>query len=415
MGKIIFLDLVLMRVFDKIKICLFAVLLLIACSEDQEKKLASGYTEEQNAGRLDPVLAERLKTWEPEVPVDSTKRSVEVDSSTFFWYEIEFSTDAETFYECDGTDSVECSVNIYAQENGVRLNMARPAMTYVYTEYLMRDSAKAVVVDRLDNTYSGDSASTLCRRDSLEFVDKCEDNDGVLDDMLGLASCSELHLACTWKFTPTVNAGLFLKNTAAELQKKSEGKDSSEGGDDSGNSGDDSGDSGNKTAEWDSVLTDERDGQTYKTTVVNGQHWMAENLRYDAGDASACYDDDEENCATYGRLYTWDTLLCPTGWRMPTLEEYRALEELAEEDVSRLKSTTGWDPPGTDDYGLNFLPGGMCDKPSDSESDYYGMGTSLCLWTSDFLGMPLQVDIEEPGDVRSVSRYSFSYVRCLQD
>lgn len=396
-----------MRVFDKAVFFVFAVFLFLACSDDP-KKVASGYTEEQNAG-LDSALVERLKTWEPEVPVDSTKHTVKVESKTFSWYEIDFSTDAETYYECSDDESVECSVNIYGQENGVRLYMALPTMTYVYTEVLMRDSAKAVVIDRLDNTYANEDASALCRRDSAEFVDECEYDDGTIEDMLGSASCSELHLACTKKFTPNVKAGLFLKNTAAELQKRSEDKTSLEP--DGGEGGE--GGSGNKTAEWDSVLTDARDGQTYKTTVVNGQHWMAENLRYDAGDASACYDDDESNCEKYGRLYTWDSLICPTGWRLPTVEEYRALEEFAEEDISRLKSTSDWENPGTDEFGLNFLPGGMC-RPQD-DSTYHGMGQNVCLWTGDYMGMPFAVNIDNMGDLWTQSKATFLYVRCVQD
>ena len=98
-----------MRVFDKFAIFLCGVLFFLACSDDP-KKVASGYTEEQNANELDSALVERLKTWEPEVAVDSTKRSVKVDSKTISWYEIDFTTDAETFYECGDTGSVVCSV-----------------------------------------------------------------------------------------------------------------------------------------------------------------------------------------------------------------------------------------------------------------------------------------------------------------
>jgi hypothetical protein len=95
------------------------------------------------------------------------------------------------------------------------------------------------------------------------------------------------------------------------------------------------------------------------------------------------------------------------------VEEYRALEELAEEDISRLKSTSDWENPGTDEFGLNFLPGGMC-RPQD-DSTYHGMGQNVCLWTGDYMGMPFAVNIDNMGDLWTQSKATFLYVRCVQD
>ena len=111
---------------------------------------------------------------------------------------------------------------------------------------------------------------------------------------------------------------------------------------------------------------DERDGQTYKTVVINGKTWMDQNLNYvfDAVDTNASckvfYEDEDEECEkssdysckhpligspvscknkyridsayckeheaickNYGKLYTWKQALvaCPSGWHLPNDDE----------------------------------------------------------------------------------------------
>jgi len=88
-------------------------------------------------------------------------------------------------------------------------------------------------------------------------------------------------------------------------------------------------------------IVDPRDGQTYQTLRVKDQVFFAENLNFDAGQGSYCYDDDPNNCEKYGRLYTWEIAmagdsssneipsgvqgLCPEGWHFPSLAELAKL------------------------------------------------------------------------------------------
>ncbi|GBU23311.1 hypothetical protein R80B4_03228 [Fibrobacteres bacterium R8-0-B4] len=124
------------------------------------------------------------------------------------------------------------------------------------------------------------------------------------------------------------------------------------------------------------TLLDPRDSAVYKTVVIGGRRWMAENLNYEL-DNSQCYDDKESNCKRYGRLYDWYTAMtvCPAGWHLSTANEWRALIAAAggdSTDDTRLRAAGGWKEggglcgdgpcpdwvPGTDEFGFSALPGG---------------------------------------------------------
>jgi uncharacterized protein (TIGR02145 family) len=117
-------------------------------------------------------------------------------------------------------------------------------------------------------------------------------------------------------------------------------------------------------------VTPPTDG-TFKTVLINGMTWMKENLNIETP-GSWCYRDSASYCAKYGRLYTWDAAMsvCPSGWRLPTREEWGALAVYAGgvgaygskgEAGIMLKSTSGWnnDGNGADSYGFSALPGGL--------------------------------------------------------
>jgi len=134
------------------------------------------------------------------------------------------------------------------------------------------------------------------------------------------------------------------------------------------------------------------DGNSYKTIKIGNQIWMAENLKTThyangdaipdgtgAGDISGetdpkywfAYVDDLNNVTTYGRLYTWYTVIdsrnvCPDGWHVPTDTEWTTLTDyLGGTSVAggKLKETgtTHWTTPNTgatNETGFTALPGG---------------------------------------------------------
>jgi uncharacterized protein (TIGR02145 family) len=134
-----------------------------------------------------------------------------------------------------------------------------------------------------------------------------------------------------------------------------------------------------------STFTDGRDGKTYKTVVIGGKTWMAENLNIET-EGSWCYDNKESNCEKYGRLYNWKAAktACPAGWHLPLREEWGDLAKAVGgsgkygtggKAGKKLKSTSGWNNKGngTDDYGFSALPGGY--RYTDGNFDdagYYG-------------------------------------------
>jgi uncharacterized protein (TIGR02145 family) len=125
-------------------------------------------------------------------------------------------------------------------------------------------------------------------------------------------------------------------------------------------------------------------GQTPAIVKIGNQTWTKQNLNVKTQD-SWCYEDDESNCAKYGRLYTWEaakTACASMGgkWRLPTKQDWDKLVGYAGgKDVAgkKLKSKTGWydddgeSGNGTDEFGFSALPGGGR-AYSDGSFDYAG-------------------------------------------
>jgi len=147
----------------------------------------------------------------------------------------------------------------------------------------------------------------------------------------------------------------------------------------------------------DGDLTDSRDGKKYRVAKIGTQTWMGENMNYYAS-GSKCYDNDNANCAKYGRLYNWADAksVCPSGWHLPSDAEWNVLMKYVNPSCTdnktwycagagtKLKATSGWCETcpdyirGTDDYGFSALPGGL----GYSEGGFFGAGTSGYWWSS---------------------------------
>ena len=197
------------------------------------------------------------------------------------------------------------------------------------------------------------------------------------------------------------------------------------------------------------LVTDERDGDVYKTAKIGDQIWMAENMRIvDSTYLMGCEGNFSEDWSyppdsilkKYGRYYAWLTVmqlsckfrdsiavigvqdsayhtpnqgLCPKGWHVPTMDEWQKL--LNQGSVSKLLSTE-WDYKspdykGTDDYGFS-IP--VPNEKNESMSCYYTANekTYNQAYTICFDTMPQKPVVKQ---YSTKAEYGSNYLRCLMD
>ena len=190
------------------------------------------------------------------------------------------------------------------------------------------------------------------------------------------------------------------------------------------------------------------DGHSYGVVEIGDQCWFAENLRttvYADGSAipeetdntawaglstgARCdYDNDASNVATYGRLYNWYAAtdaaeLCPTGWHVPTDDEWTALETYlganghsgTEGHGFEVDIRLGSGGNGTDDFGFSALPGGYRDD-SDGSSAVPGASATGGVLRPVAAMLGTGLGSYDPDIYRALRspRVGFS-VRCLRD
>ena len=133
-----------------------------------------------------------------------------------------------------------------------------------------------------------------------------------------------------------------------------------------------------------------------QTVHIGDQVWMVNNVNVKVP-GSYCYDDREENCERFGRLYTWAALkeakgVCPNGWHVPTsLDFYRLNIYLKDIDDAvgvgtNLRAREGWLESdlallGENGFGFTALATGVRDSV-DSTAAYSGIGIFTGFWSA---------------------------------
>jgi len=150
------------------------------------------------------------------------------------------------------------------------------------------------------------------------------------------------------------------------------------------------------------------DNNTYKTVKINGQEWMAQNLRtsryFDnsfidkvidsaswvntTDGAWIWYNNDFNYETPYGKLYNWHAVnsgkLCPENWHVPSENEWMAMRDsllmfTPPGGALKERDTDHWNSPNTganNQTGFTGIPGGL--RPG----GYQSLGEHGYFWSS---------------------------------
>ena len=207
-----------------------------------------------------------------------------------------------------------------------------------------------------------------------------------------------------------------------------------------------------------STITDDRDGQVYRTVRIGNQTWMAQNLNfknYPEGVIVPKDYDDKPLPELYGKLYTWDAAvdsaglfsndakgcgygnscakesdirgLCPENWHLPDQTEWEELIAYAESiggdgEVFQLQSRDSdiWDR-ATNRTGFSALPTGIYSSVSGlgNKSNTYYWSTTKVYRSGDneeFKGVISRIMIAANHYTWSDEHKDFGLsVRCIHD
>lgn len=192
-------------------------------------------------------------------------------------------------------------------------------------------------------------------------------------------------------------------------------------------------------------------GNKYKTVIINGKQWMAQNLnvdKYRNGDpipqvqnasqwiklttgAYCYYENNTANGIVYGKLYNFYAVkdprgLAPVGYHIPTETERDALinsfgGSLKAGAALKGVGTTYWNSPNTgatNEGGFNALPGGY---RISINGDFKRLNMDAGFWTSTSIPSTLAVAMflshnNEGSSLGNIGNVKWGLsVRCLKD
>ena len=144
-------------------------------------------------------------------------------------------------------------------------------------------------------------------------------------------------------------------------------------------------------------------GNTYKTVKIGNQWWMAENLKVTVFNDKTPINAIAENAAdsiwkntskaayciydtTLGALYNWNVInntkiVAPTGWHIPSDEEWKTLEKTLGMEMAELEKTA-W-------RGTNEADKLLAKYKAPTESELYAFGTNESGFSGLFAGCRL--------------------------
>jgi uncharacterized protein (TIGR02145 family) len=149
-------------------------------------------------------------------------------------------------------------------------------------------------------------------------------------------------------------------------------------------------------------------GKTYHTVKIGNQVWMKENLDVGVKVPGALeqtdngiiekyyYNNDSSNYAKYGAFYQWDEAMqyskvpgsqgiCPPGWHIPTIEEWKTLKTFVSANGNALKEVDQGmlDGIGTNTSGFSaLLTGYRTIYLGFNNSKFEGFGGTATFWSS---------------------------------